>query len=313
MSIRIMTRVWDEATLSGGALLVLLALADIANDDGVCWPSRAVLARRARLTERQVSTVLTKLATGGHIATLTGRGRGQHTVYCVLTGLSAEQADERRAWFRHAFGGTDERPEKREVCREKREETSHTKREETSPLPDENGKFVTEKREVCDRKTGSLRHAPEPTFDASESVASPSDAQCNRQGTVIEPPPPTEPPAAPALTKEEEQKILRMLIGKYHVGSEDYQNKLIAACPDADTLDASLAALLAGGMTIGPAMRAIIRTPPAVGEPYQKQALARRPAAPAPAPEGARRELTPDETRQRLAELRARQAQAGAA
>jgi hypothetical protein len=34
MSIRVMTAVWDHADVSGGDLLVLLAMADFAADDG---------------------------------------------------------------------------------------------------------------------------------------------------------------------------------------------------------------------------------------------------------------------------------------
>ena len=43
-----MTHVWTTADdVRGAALLVLLALADCANDDGRCWPSLAYLADRS--------------------------------------------------------------------------------------------------------------------------------------------------------------------------------------------------------------------------------------------------------------------------
>lgn len=48
-----MTQVWDKSPLDGSRLLILLALADMANDDGYCWPSYATLAKRARLKSRQ--------------------------------------------------------------------------------------------------------------------------------------------------------------------------------------------------------------------------------------------------------------------
>ena len=38
MSIRVMTQVWDTSEQKGSALLLLLALADHAADDGFCWP-----------------------------------------------------------------------------------------------------------------------------------------------------------------------------------------------------------------------------------------------------------------------------------
>ena len=38
MSIKRMNAVWNLSKQSGSALLVLLALADRADDDGFCWP-----------------------------------------------------------------------------------------------------------------------------------------------------------------------------------------------------------------------------------------------------------------------------------
>ena len=54
MSIKIMTRVWDNAPYEGNKLLILLALADFADEDGQCWPSQAVLASKARCTVEYV-------------------------------------------------------------------------------------------------------------------------------------------------------------------------------------------------------------------------------------------------------------------
>jgi hypothetical protein len=50
MSIRIMTKVWDSGLLEGSTLLLLLALADSANDEGFCWPSAATLMTKTRLS-----------------------------------------------------------------------------------------------------------------------------------------------------------------------------------------------------------------------------------------------------------------------
>ena len=45
-----MTHVWTTADgVKGAAMLVLLALADCASDDGRCWPSLAYLADRSRM------------------------------------------------------------------------------------------------------------------------------------------------------------------------------------------------------------------------------------------------------------------------
>lgn len=65
MSIKIMTRVWDEAPFDKTTLLLMLCLADHANDDGECWPSVTRLANRARCTERWARDCLKQLTEAG--------------------------------------------------------------------------------------------------------------------------------------------------------------------------------------------------------------------------------------------------------
>lgn len=72
MSIRVMSQVWEHSLAEGGELLVLLALADFADDDGYCWPSIARLAGKSRLSERQVKRVLRTLAERDEIEMPTG-------------------------------------------------------------------------------------------------------------------------------------------------------------------------------------------------------------------------------------------------
>jgi hypothetical protein len=78
MSIRIMSRVWALSTRRGGELLILLALADFANDEGESWPSIPTLARKARLTERQARRVLGNLEAVGEIRIQNSNG-GRNT------------------------------------------------------------------------------------------------------------------------------------------------------------------------------------------------------------------------------------------
>ena len=61
MSIHIMALVWERAPYEGGTLLVLLALADWANEEGVTWPSMAQLAGKSRMQVRNVRYILRKL------------------------------------------------------------------------------------------------------------------------------------------------------------------------------------------------------------------------------------------------------------
>lgn len=54
MSIRALSSAWDLSGASGGTLLVLLAIADQANVDGVAWPLQETLAAKSRQHERNV-------------------------------------------------------------------------------------------------------------------------------------------------------------------------------------------------------------------------------------------------------------------
>lgn len=66
MSIQAMTWVWGLEGLDTSQTMVLLALADAANDDGfACWPSQETLARKSRMSVRSVKR---------HIATLRDAG-----------------------------------------------------------------------------------------------------------------------------------------------------------------------------------------------------------------------------------------------
>lgn len=67
MSVRVLSEVWDRSNGGGGELLVLLAIADHANDQGYCYPSIEYLAAKSRLKKRQVIRVLDELIEHGEI------------------------------------------------------------------------------------------------------------------------------------------------------------------------------------------------------------------------------------------------------
>lgn len=58
MSISIMTRVWAESQHKGSELLLLLAIADNANNQGVAYPSRRTLAKKTRMSDRHVKRLV---------------------------------------------------------------------------------------------------------------------------------------------------------------------------------------------------------------------------------------------------------------
>jgi hypothetical protein len=83
MSIRVMTAIWDHSHYEGGELLVLLALADWADDQGRCWPSVPSIAQKARMKERQVYNILKKLRADEVVHCEPGGGRGNNSAYLI--------------------------------------------------------------------------------------------------------------------------------------------------------------------------------------------------------------------------------------
>jgi hypothetical protein len=76
MSIKLMTAVWERIDLTSTQKLVLLALADWANDEGLCWPSIDRVAVKASLKRRAVQMTIRSLEESGFLRReeLVGRG-----------------------------------------------------------------------------------------------------------------------------------------------------------------------------------------------------------------------------------------------
>lgn len=66
MSIALMTAAW-ALDLPTGEKIVLLSLADNANDSGHCWPSMATIAKRAGMTQRGAQLIVQRLEAKGHL------------------------------------------------------------------------------------------------------------------------------------------------------------------------------------------------------------------------------------------------------
>lgn len=68
MSVRCMARVWENSAHKGSNLLLLLAVADYAHDDGTnAFPRIETLATKTRLSERSVTRLLGKLVKSGEL------------------------------------------------------------------------------------------------------------------------------------------------------------------------------------------------------------------------------------------------------
>lgn len=75
MSVKLMTRVWDRTDLSQSETLVMLALADHADESGECWPSMARVAEKARVQRRAAQRIVQKLEAMGLLTVERSVGR----------------------------------------------------------------------------------------------------------------------------------------------------------------------------------------------------------------------------------------------
>lgn len=92
MAIAVMTRVWNQAEQKGSQLLLLLAMADNATDESLCWPGTPFLSKKIRMSVRQTQRLLDDLIEQGvlyHIPGGTGRKHFDH--YAILIGLSDDE------------------------------------------------------------------------------------------------------------------------------------------------------------------------------------------------------------------------------
>lgn len=93
MSIAVMTQVWEKSTQKGAALLLLLALADFANAEGIAWPSIETLAQRTRVSERQVQRAAYALEAKGELYIMQGVGRTHPNHYFIPVGKTREEIE----------------------------------------------------------------------------------------------------------------------------------------------------------------------------------------------------------------------------
>lgn len=78
-----MAHVWRTFRGDPTEKLVLLSLADQANNDGWCWPSQAYTAERCMISDRQLRNWIVRLADAGLIEVHSRPGKSN--MYRVLT------------------------------------------------------------------------------------------------------------------------------------------------------------------------------------------------------------------------------------
>ncbi len=79
-----MSAVWDSSHHRGAALLLMLAIADFARDDGVAWPTYATLAHKTRMSDRQIRRLVSECERSGELSINRSRGRSSHRYRIVL-------------------------------------------------------------------------------------------------------------------------------------------------------------------------------------------------------------------------------------
>jgi hypothetical protein len=85
-----MSLVWERAPYTAGSLIVLLALADWANDEGVAWPSMERLAQKARIDRRSAQRIVRQLERDGVLEIEAGGGRAKQHKYVLKMETAAK-------------------------------------------------------------------------------------------------------------------------------------------------------------------------------------------------------------------------------
>jgi hypothetical protein len=94
MSIKIMTRVWEQSKQGSSQLLLLLAIADNANDSGFAWPGQEYLAKKIRMNKKSIPRLAKKLQEAGELFVHNRADEGKVTQYIVTVGMDWPQLEE---------------------------------------------------------------------------------------------------------------------------------------------------------------------------------------------------------------------------
>lgn len=99
MSNTALTHVWTHSKQSGTHLLVMIALADASNNDGICWWGKTKLSERCRLTEARLKTVIRDLERAGELQVIEGgydkEAKKNISNHYLIMGLAEPSAEAR--------------------------------------------------------------------------------------------------------------------------------------------------------------------------------------------------------------------------
>jgi hypothetical protein len=187
---------------------LMLAIADLANDDGVAWPGTAKLAEKINETDDYTDVLIKKCIETGELVKISGRGRGHKTRFAILCGLDPSAQKELKGALQNPYSSA---PFKR--------------------------KGVPQKGVLPSEKRGTFRHAKEPPITAvqsAETASAENDILHDPESDLPPPPlPPTQNGGGGGVSiKEEptetERYLLRERFGKK--AAHDFRHFDLAAC-----------------------------------------------------------------------------------
>lgn len=96
MSNDAITAVLSRSQSKGSARLIMIILADYANEDGTAWPSASTLAVKSNMSKRNVMTTLSKLEKSGELKRLGSGVRGvvKYHITVVTSELCSTYEDQ---------------------------------------------------------------------------------------------------------------------------------------------------------------------------------------------------------------------------
>lgn len=113
MSNAALNHVWKHSKMRGSALILMLALADMANDDGECWPGKANLSRKCRVSPRQVQRVIQDCERAGELQVIevrdekTGAYKSNRYIVCGVGVVKKQARKPKPAPQKRAFPTND--------------------------------------------------------------------------------------------------------------------------------------------------------------------------------------------------------------
>jgi hypothetical protein len=94
MSNKALNHVWQHSTQKGSALVLMLALADMANDDGECYPGKTKLAEKCRVSKVQLTRLIQQCEQAGELRVISkydSDAKINFTNRYLVVGVASEQ------------------------------------------------------------------------------------------------------------------------------------------------------------------------------------------------------------------------------